>query len=120
MVSVLHVESLLRNFDVISSGKYNKSPFPFEFLYNLHGVQNPLNLSWDERNESSSLDSEISNTSILVSMMKDNASNLFLIESIFIPYKFIPYFWALHLRVFKSNFCIKNIVVFSTIGLILL
>ena len=36
------------------------------------GLQNPFNLNWAEENESSSLVSEISNISILVSMMKDN------------------------------------------------
>ena len=66
----------------MSSRKYNKSPPPFEFLSNLYDVQNPFNLNWAEENESSSLVSEISNMSILVSMMKDNASNLFLIEFI--------------------------------------
>ena len=48
--------------------------------YLICGVQNPFNLNWAEENESSSLVSEISNMSILVSVMKDNASNLFLIE----------------------------------------
>ena len=43
MVSMLHVESLFRNLDGISSRKYNKSPPPFEFLSNLYGVQNPFN-----------------------------------------------------------------------------
>ena len=42
-----------------------------------------LNLNWAEENKSSSLVSEIRNMSILVSMMEDNASNLFLIELIF-------------------------------------
>ena len=83
MVSVLHVEPLFRNLDGLSSQEYNKSPPPFEFLSNLYGVQNPFNLNWAEENESSNLVSEISNMSILVSMMKDNASNLFLIELIF-------------------------------------
>ena len=83
MVSMLHVEPLFRNLDGISSRKYDKSPPPFEFLSYLYGVQNPFNLNWTEKNESSSLVSEISNMSILVSMMKDNASNLFLIELIF-------------------------------------
>ena len=47
---------------------------------NVYGVQNPFNLKWAEENESSfSLVSEINNMSILVSMMKDNAPNLFLI-----------------------------------------
>ena len=61
-------------------------------------MQNPFNLNWSEGNESSSLVSEISNMSILVhshkilmtvisimlaSIMKDNTSNLFLIELIF-------------------------------------
>ena len=54
-----------------------------EFLSNLYGVQNPFNLNWAEENESFSLVPEISNMSILVSIMKDNASNLFLIELIF-------------------------------------
>ena len=81
---MLHVEPLFRNLDGISSRKYNKSPPPFEFLSNLYGVQNPFNLKWGEENESSfSLVSEINNMSILVSMMKDNAPNLFLIELIF-------------------------------------
>ena len=84
MVSMLHVEPLFRNLDGISSQKYNKRPPPFEFLSNLYGVQNPFNLKWGEENESSfSLVSEINNMSILVSMMKDNAPNLFLIELIF-------------------------------------
>ena len=83
MVSMLHVEPLFRNLDGMSSRKYNKSPPPFEFLSNLYGVQNPFNLNWAEENESSSLVSEISNISKLVSIMKDNASNLFLIELIF-------------------------------------
>ena len=48
--------------------------------YLICGVQNPFNLNWAEENESSSLVSEISNMSILVSMMKDNASDLFLNE----------------------------------------
>ena len=56
--------------------KYNKSPPTFEFLSNL--VQNPFNLGRAEGNETSSLAFEISNMFILVSMMKDNASNLFL------------------------------------------
>ena len=80
---MLHVELLFRNLDGISSQEYNKSPPPFEFLSNLYGVQNHFNVNWDEENKSSSLVSEISNLSIIVSMMKDNASNLFLIELIF-------------------------------------
>ena len=80
---MLHVEPLPRNRDGISSRKYDKNPPPFEFLSNLYGVQNPFNLNWAERNESLSLVSEISNMSIFVSVMKDNASNLFLIELIF-------------------------------------
>ena len=83
MVSMLHVKPLFRNLDGISSREYNKSPCPFEFLSNLYGVKNPFNLNWAEENESSSLVSEISNMSILVSMMKDNALNLFVIEMIF-------------------------------------
>ena len=83
MVSMLHVEPLFRNLDGMSSRKYNKSLPPFEFLSNLYGVENPVNLNWAEENESSSLVSEISNMSILVSMMKDNALNLFVIEMIF-------------------------------------
>ena len=83
MVSVVHVEPLFRNLDRISSRKYNKIPPPLEFLSNLYGVQNPFNLNWAEENESFSLVPEISNMSILVSIMKDNASNLFLIELIF-------------------------------------
>ena len=83
MFAMLHVEPLFRNLDGISSRKHNKSAPPFEFLSDLYGVQNPFNLNWAEENESSSLVSEISNMSILVSMMKDNASNLFLIELIF-------------------------------------
>ena len=83
MVSMLHVELLFRNLDGISSRKYNKSPPPYAFLSNLYRVQNPFNLNWDEENESSSLVSEISNMSILVSMMEDNASDLFRIELIF-------------------------------------
>ena len=82
MVSMLHVDPLFRNLDGISSRKCNKIPPPFEFLSNLYGVQNPFNLNWAEENESSSLVSEISNISILVSMMKDNPSDLFLIELI--------------------------------------
>ena len=83
MVSMLHVEPLFKNLDGISSRKYNKSPPPFEFLSNLYGVQNPFNLNWAEENESSSLVSETSHMSILVSMMKDNTSNLFVLELIF-------------------------------------
>ena len=83
MVSMLHVELLFRNLDRISSRKYNISPLPFKFLSNLYGVQNPFNLNCDEENELSSLVFEISNMSILVSMMKDNASDLFRIELIF-------------------------------------
>ena len=83
MVSMLHVELLFRNLDGISSRKYNKSPPPYALLSNLYRVQNPFNLNWDEENESSSLVSEISNMSILVSMMEDNASDLFRIELIF-------------------------------------
>ena len=83
MVSMLHVELLFRNLEGMSSRKYNQNPPPFELLSNLYGVQNPFNLNWTEENESSSLVPEISNMSILVSMMKDNASNLFLIELIF-------------------------------------
>ena len=83
MVSMLHVEPLFRDIDGIPSRKYNKSPPPFAFLSNLYWVQNPFNLNWDEENESSSLVSEISNMSILVSMMEDNASHLFRIELIF-------------------------------------
>ena len=72
------------------------------------GCQNPFNLNWAEGNESSSLVSEISNMSILVSMMKDNASDLFLMMT-------NNYFlWALDFHFCKSNFCIKNIVVFCT------
>ena len=48
MVSMLHVEPLLRSLDGMSSRKYNKSPPPFEFLSNLYGVQNPFNLNWAE------------------------------------------------------------------------
>ena len=80
---MLHVEPLFTNLDGISPRKYNKSPPAFEFLFNLYGVQNSFNLNWAEENESSSLVSEISNMSILVSMMKDNALNLFVIEMIF-------------------------------------
>ena len=83
MVSMLHAEPLFRNLDGMTSRKYDKSPPPFEFLSNLYGVQNPFNLNWAEENESSSLVSEVSNMSILVSMMKNTASNLFLIELIF-------------------------------------
>ena len=39
-------------------------------LSNLYAVQNPFHLNWAEENESPSLVSEISNMSILVSMMK--------------------------------------------------
>ena len=78
MVSMLHVELLFRNLDGISSQKYNKSSPPFEFLFNLCGVQNLFNLNRAEENFP-----EISNMPILVSMMKDNASNFFLIELIF-------------------------------------
>ena len=57
---------------------------PFlNLLSNPYGVQNPFNLNWAERNESSSLVSEISGMSILALMMRENASNLFLIELIF-------------------------------------
>ena len=45
-------------------------------------MQNPFNLNWAEENELSSFVSEISNMSILVSMMKDKASNLFPTELI--------------------------------------
>ena len=55
----------------------------FEFLSNLYLVQSPFNLNSAEENELSSLVSKISNMSILVVMVKDNASNLFLIELIF-------------------------------------
>ena len=80
---MLHVAPLFKNLDRISSQKYNKSPPPLEFLSNLDGVQNPFHLNWAEENESFSLVPEISNMSILVSMMKDNASSLFPIELIF-------------------------------------
>ena len=83
MLSMLHEVLLFRNLDGISSRKYNKSPPTFEFLSNLYGVQNSFNLNLAEENELSGLVSEISNMSILVSTMKDNASNLFLIELIF-------------------------------------
>ena len=76
MVSMLHVEPLFRNLDGMSLRKYNKSPPPIEFLSNLYGVQNPFNLNRAEENKSSSLVSEISNMSILVLMMKDNACSL--------------------------------------------
>ena len=66
MVSMLHVEPLFRNLDGVSSQKYNKSSPPFEFLFNLCGVQNPFNLNRAEENGSSSLVSEISNMPILV------------------------------------------------------
>ena len=79
----MHVEPLFRNLYRISSREYNKSPPPFEFLSNLYGVQNPFNRNWAKENESSNLVSKISNMSILVSMMKDNAFNLFLIKFIF-------------------------------------
>ena len=68
---MLHVELIFRNLDGIFSRKYNKSPSPFQFLSNLYGVQNPFNLNWAEENESSSLISEISNMSVLVSKMKE-------------------------------------------------
>ena len=83
MVSMLRVEALFRNLDGISSRKYNKTPPPFGFLSNLYGVQNSFNLNWNKETESSSLLPEISNMSIIVLMMKDTASNLFLIELIF-------------------------------------
>ena len=73
MVSMLHAEPLFRNPDGISSREYNKNPPLFEFLSNLYGLQNPFNLNWAEETESSSLVSEISNTPILVTMMKDKA-----------------------------------------------
>ena len=71
MVSMLHVEPLFRNLDGISSRKHYKNPPPFEFLSNLYGVQNPMNLNWAEENESSSLVSEVINMSILVSMIRE-------------------------------------------------
>ena len=80
---MLHVEPLFRKLDGISSRKYNKSPPPFEFLSKLYVAQNPFNRNWAEGNESSSFVSEISIMSILVSVMKDDASNLFLIELLF-------------------------------------
>ena len=80
---MLRSEALFRDLDGISSQKSNGSPSPCEFLSNLYEVQNSFNVSWDEGNESSSLLSEISNMSILVLMMKDNASDLFLIVLIF-------------------------------------
>ena len=83
MVSMLHVKPLFRNLHGISSQKYNESLSPFEFLSNPCGVQNTFNLNWAEENESSGLVSEISNMSILASMMKDNGSNLLLIKVIF-------------------------------------
>ena len=82
MVSMLHVEPLFGNLDWISSWKYYKSLPLFEFLANLYGMQNPFNLNWAEENESSSLVSEISNMSILLSMMEDIASNLTLLNYI--------------------------------------
>ena len=57
-----------------------KASPPFEFLSNLYRVHNTFNLNWNEENESSSLVSEISNMSILVSVMKENASKLFLLN----------------------------------------
>ena len=83
MVSMLHVQSLFKNLDWISSRKCNKSPPPFEFLSNLYGVHNPFNLNWAEENESFNLVSEINNMSTLVSIMKDNESGIFYIELIF-------------------------------------
>ena len=83
MVSMLHLEPLFRNLDGISLQKCDINPPPFEFISNLYGVQNPFNLNWAKEIKWSSLVSEISNISILVSIMKDNASNLFLKESIF-------------------------------------
>ena len=74
MFSILHVEPLFKNLDGISSQKYNKIPPPFEFLSNLYGMQNLFNPNWAQENESSNLVSEISNMSILVSIMKDTAS----------------------------------------------
>ena len=62
---------------------YKKTSPPFEFLSNLCGMKNPFDLNYAGRNDSSSLVSEIRNMSILVSMTKDNESNLFLIELIF-------------------------------------
>ena len=50
MVAMWHVEPLFRNLDGISLRKYNKSPPPFDFLSNLYGVQNPVNLNWAEEN----------------------------------------------------------------------
>ena len=80
---MLHFQPLFKNLDGISSQNYNKSPPPFELVSNLHGVQNLFNRNRAEGSESSSVVSEISNISILISMIKDNTSNLFLIELIF-------------------------------------
>ena len=80
----------------------------------LDGVQKPFNLNWAEGNGSSSLVSQISNMSILESVMKDNVSNLSLIELI-IKWSTIIFSGHMIFEFTKSNFCIKNIVVFSTI-----
>ena len=63
MVSVLHVEPQIRSLGGITSQKFNKGSPPFKFLSKLYGVQNLFNLIW------ASLASEISNMSILVSMI---------------------------------------------------
>ena len=80
---MLHFQPLFKNLDGISSQNYKKSPPPFELVSNLHGVQNLFNRNRAEGSESTSVVSEISNISILISMIKDNTSNLFLIELIF-------------------------------------
>ena len=81
--SLSHIELLFRNVHGICSGNYSKNLPLFEFLSYLYVVKNPYNLNWAEWNESSSLVSQTSNMSILVSIMKDNASNLVVIELIF-------------------------------------
>ena len=108
------VEPLFRNLDGISSQKYNKTTPSFEFLSNLYGVQNPFNVSLAEENESSSLVYEISNMSILVSMMEDNTSNLFLFELTF-PW---PTLLALSMGVLHQDYC--RFQCYHELGIILL
>ena len=43
---MLHVEPLFRNLDGISLQKCDVNPPSFEFISNLCGVQNPVNLNW--------------------------------------------------------------------------
>lgn len=113
MVSILCVETLLRNVDKLSPWNYNKSLLPFKPQSNLFGMQNSFNLICPEKKESSSLVSKMSNMSVW--KMKDDASNLFLTELVFKWQTII--FSELHFC--TSNFCINRSVLSNEVRTIL-